>query len=107
MRKMMLPAAVLAATIALAPTTAPRAAEPIVVKIRNMHFVPDALAVAPGAPVPWVNEADMPHTVTTKDGAFRSAALDTNERFSHTFAGPGKGEYYYAIRDLMEGRRGV
>jgi plastocyanin len=106
MKNALLLAAALAAApaIAYAGAAAPLAANTTVVAIRNMHFTPDTLTIAAGTTVTWINKDEMPHTVTAKGGAFRSAALDTDERFSHIFAAPGDFIYFCTIHPLMVGR---
>ena len=101
--------AFLAATaLAFAPTLAgadvPGAAKPTIVTIRAMHFTPDRLTIVAGTTVIWVNEDDAPHTVTARNKAFRSAALDTKDRFAFTFAAPGEFAYYCTIHPFMTGR---
>jgi plastocyanin len=114
MRKFLLPlkaAAAAAALVAAVPTTAvagaavPAAAPgPVTIEIRDMHFMPPQLTIAAGTKVTWVNEDESPHTVTDKGLAFRSAALDTKDTFSHTFASPGEFTYFCTIHPMMVGK---
>ena len=62
------------------------------------------LTVAPGTTVTWVNEDDSPHTVTEQAKLFRSAALDTSDRFTYTFAQPGEFAYYCTLHPMMVGK---
>ena len=62
------------------------------------------LVVAPGTTVTWTNADDSPHTVREKDGKFKSAALDTDDKFSQTFAAPGEYEYFCSIHPYMTGK---
>ena len=39
-----------------------------------------------------------------KDGKFKSAALDTDDTFSQTFATPGEYEYFCSIHPYMTGK---
>ena len=55
------------------------------VKIANFTFEPPVLTVKVGTTVTWVNDDDIPHLVSEKDGKFRSSALDTDATFSQTF----------------------
>jgi amicyanin len=80
------------------------AAAPAAVQIDNFHFTPPSLVVAPGATVTWTNADDSPHTVREKDGKFKSAALDTDDTFSQTFAAPGEYEYFCTIHPYMTGK---
>jgi plastocyanin len=99
-----------AAALAVAPAPASAAdataavAASAVVEIRNMKFSPVTLTVTAGTEVTWVNEDDAPHTVTDKGKVFRSAALDTNDRFSHAFAAPGEFTYFCTFHPLMVGK---
>ena len=80
------------------------AANPAAVKIDNFNFTPPALVVAPGTTVTWTNADDSPHSVRDKDGKFKSAALDTDDKFSQTFAAPGEYEYFCSIHPRMVGK---
>ena len=48
------------------------------VKIANFTFEPPVLTVKVATTVAWVNDDDIPHLVSEKDGKFRSSALDTD-----------------------------
>ena len=60
------------------------------VKIANFTFEPAVLTVKVGTTVIWVNDDDIPHLVSEKDGKFRSSALDTGDKFSQTFSLPAR-----------------
>ncbi|MGB9400945.1 MAG: plastocyanin/azurin family copper-binding protein [Pseudolabrys sp.] len=45
----------------------------------------------------------MPHTVASQTQAFRSKALDTDDKFSFTFATPGTYPYFCALHPQMTG----
>ena len=75
-----------AAAIAVSPVSAAETE----VKIDNFTFNPQQITVKAGDTVTWVNHDDIPHTVTSKTMAFRSKAMDTDDKFSFTFATPGK-----------------
>ena len=46
----------------------------------------EASVVPVGTKVTWINHDDVPHTVVSTDKkTFVSPALDTDEKFSHTF----------------------
>ena len=74
------------------------------VKIANFTFDPPILTVKVGATVIWINADDIPHVVSEKDGKFRSSALDTDDKFSHTFSAAGTVEYFCAIHPHMTGK---
>ncbi len=77
--------------------------EPNQVQIDNFSFTPHTLTVQQGATVTWVNHDDVPHKVTSNDKKFASPALDTDEKFSHTFTAPGTYDYYCSIHPRMTG----
>ena len=106
MSKMLLIAAALAAApgVALAADAVTTATEPTVVEVHNMKFSPATLTVSAGTKVTWVNEDTTPHTVTDKGKVFRSAALDTKDSFSYTFASPGEFTYFCTIHPMMIGK---
>ena len=74
---------------------------PAEVKIDNFNFMPGDLTVAAGTTVTWVNHDDVPHTVRSTDGAIKSKALDTDDKFSMTFDKPGTYEYFCSIHPKM------
>src|SRR5580658_498064 len=74
------------------------------VKIDNFSFGPEALTVAVGTTVTWTNRDDIPHTVVSTDGVFKSKVLDTDEKFSYTFAKAGTFRYFCSIHPKMTGK---
>ena len=74
------------------------------VTVDNFRFDPDVRSVAPGTTITWTNRDDVPHTIVSADGAFRSPALDTGERFSHRFDEKGSFRYYCSIHPKMTAR---
>ena len=74
------------------------------VNIDNFAFVPATLTVTTGTTVTWKNDDDSPHRIGDKDGTFKSAALDTDDSFSHTFAAPGEYAYICTIHPYMAGK---
>jgi amicyanin len=74
------------------------------VKIANFTFEPPVLTMKVGTTVTWVNDDDIPHLVSEKDGKFRSSALDTNETFSQTFKDAGTIEYFCVLHPHMTGK---
>jgi Icc protein len=73
------------------------------VKIDNFAFTPGAIKVKPGTQVTWINNDDIPHTVDSTQGKFKSAALDTDQKFEFRFAEPGEYPYYCRIHPKMTG----
>jgi len=80
------------------------AASPATIKIDNFTLAPATLTVTAGTTVIWKNEDDSPHRIGDKNGAFKSAALDTDETFSYTFASPGEYPYICTIHPYMVGK---
>jgi plastocyanin len=79
----------------------PQQAATVEVKIDNFSFGPAALTIAPGTTVTWVNHDDIPHTVVSTDGLFKSKVLDTDEKFSFTFTKAGSYPYFCSIHPKM------
>ena len=73
------------------------------VKIDNFTFSPQQITVKAGTTVVWINHDDIPHTVVSKTLAFKSRALDTDDKFSFTFATPGTFPYFCALHPHMTG----
>src|SRR5437762_748413 len=74
------------------------------VKIDNFSFGPGTLTVPVGTTVTWTNRDDIPHTVVSTDGVFKSKVLDTDEKFSFTFSKPGTYPYFCSIHPKMTGK---
>ncbi len=75
------------------------------VRIDNFSFRPGQIIVAQGTKVTWINEDDIPHTVTdaATQRAFKSPALDTGEHFSQVFSKPGTYHYFCSLHPKMQG----
>jgi plastocyanin len=74
------------------------------VKIDNFSFGPQALTVPIGATVTWTNRDDIPHTVVSTDGMFKSKVRDTDEKFAYTFTKAGTYPYYCSVHPKMTGK---
>jgi plastocyanin len=88
------------------PAASARAAETevkIEVKIDNFAFAPQRIVVQAGTTVTWTNADDAPHTVVSTTKLFKSSALDTEDKFSFTFATPGNYEYFCSLHPHMTG----
>src|SRR5215831_14367242 len=83
-----------------AATAAPATVE---VKIDNFSFGPQSITVAVGTSVKWTNRDDIPHTVVSSEGVFKSRVLDTDETFSFTFSKAGSYPYFCSIHPKMTG----
>jgi plastocyanin len=95
-------AALMMGVVADMARAAPPAA-PASVTIGNFTFNSPTLTVKPGTTVTWTNADDIPHTVVSKDGVFKSKVLDTGDRFSFTFAKAGQFGYYCSLHPHMTG----
>jgi len=73
------------------------------VVIGNFTFKNPVVTVKPGTTVTWTNGDDIPHTVVSKDGVFKSKVLDTGDRFSFTFAKTGQFGYFCSLHPHMTG----
>jgi plastocyanin len=94
------------AVAATLPAASARAAETevkIEVKIDNFAFAPQRIVVQAGTTVTWTNADDAPHTVVSTTKLFKSSALDTEDKYSFTFATPGTYEYFCSLHPHMTG----
>jgi plastocyanin len=112
MRKSVSVAALIVATVfAFSATPSPRRVRAsassetqgsaVEVKIDNFVFGPQALTISAGTTVTWINHDDIPHTVVSSDGLFKSKVLDTDDQFSFTFSKPGTYPYFCSIHPKM------
>ena len=72
--------------------------------IDNFTFKPDTITVPVGTTVVWENDDNIVHTVVSRDGAFRSPALDTEDKFSFTFDKAGTFEYFCSLHPYMKAK---
>jgi plastocyanin len=72
--------------------------------IDNFTFKPDTITVPVGTTVVWENDDNIVHTVVSLDGAFRSPALDTEDKFSFTFDKAGTFEYFCSLHPYMKAK---
>ncbi len=93
----------LAAAIVFSLAMTPARAADSKVKIANFTFNPPQTTVKAGTSVTWTNEDDIPHTVTSTTLAFKSQALDTEQRYSFTFTTPGTYRYFCSLHPHMTG----
>jgi len=73
------------------------------VKIDNFSFGPQTVTVPVGATVTWTNRDDIPHTVVSTEGVFKSKVRDTDETFSYTFTKAGTYPYFCSVHPKMTG----
>jgi plastocyanin len=89
--------------IQVASTAAP-ASPSIEVKIDNFVFQPAELTIKAGTEVTWTNKDDIPHTVDSTEGKFKSSALDTDDKFQFRFTEPGEYLFYCRMHPKMTGK---
>ena len=77
-------------------------AEDTEVHIDNFVFEPAQLTVKAGTTDTWMNRDDIPHTVVCA-GKFRSKTMDTDDKFSFTFASAGEYKYFCSLHPHMTG----
>jgi plastocyanin len=73
------------------------------VKIDNFSFTPQTITVAAGTTITWTNRDDIPHTVVSNEGIFKSKVRDTDEKYSYTFTKAGTYGYFCSIHPKMTG----
>lgn len=74
------------------------------VKIDNFSFIPQTITVSVGTTVTWTNRDDIPHTVVSTEGVFKSKVRDTDETFSYTFDKAGTYPYFCSVHPKMTGK---
>jgi plastocyanin len=78
-------------------------AKNVEITIDNFSFAPGTFTVAVGTTVTWINHDDIPHTVVSTDGVFKSKVMDTDEKFSYTFTKAGSYPYFCSVHPKMTG----
>ena len=73
------------------------------VSIQDFFFSPANVSVPAGTTVTWVNEGNVPHTVTSDDGQFDSGVLMPGDSYTVMFKGQGTITYHCAIHPSMMG----
>ncbi|SFK74482.1 cupredoxin domain-containing protein [Methylocapsa palsarum] len=97
-------AAVLAVSMMMvAPCVPASRAADAEITIDNFSFHPDKLSVKAGTTIVFRNRDDIPHTVASAEGVFRSEALDTDDAFSFTFDKPGVYPFFCSLHPKMTG----
>jgi plastocyanin len=72
--------------------------------IGDFAFTPAAIRVPVGTKIVWQNTDDTAHSIVETTGKFRSAALDTEDKFSFTFDKAGSYEYFCGLHPQMKGK---
>ncbi|MFZ3169488.1 MAG: cupredoxin family copper-binding protein [Candidatus Methanoperedens sp.] len=71
------------------------------VNIKDFNFVPAIAEVPVGTTVTWVNDDNVPHTVTSVSGSFDSGSIDPGKTYSYKFDQAGTFEYSCTIHPTM------
>jgi plastocyanin len=71
------------------------------IDIQQFQYSLPALTVPVGTTVTWKNHDVEPHTVTSRQRAFGSAGLETDDVFAFRFETPGTYEYFCALHPFM------
>jgi plastocyanin len=76
------------------------------VQIDNYKFAPGDLTVPVGTPVTRVNHDEIPHTAAVADNprSFKSAGLETDDKFSFTLAKAATYTYFCSVHPYMTGK---
>src|SRR5829696_5734430 len=73
------------------------------VSIADNFFDVADITVEPGTTVYWLNEGQVPHTVTADDGSFDSGQLNPGDSYIVTFLGSGVVSYHCELHPEMVG----
>lgn len=79
------------------------ATPPVQVRVSLFGFTPWTRTVHAGTTVTWVNDDELPHTVTSADGFFASQAIASGESFSFRFDTPGTHTYFSGFQPHLMG----
>jgi plastocyanin len=100
-RLIYLAALALTVMVVIAPSAGAQGTTPV--SIQDFFFSPANVSVEPGTTVTWVNEGNVPHTVTSDDGQFDSGVLMPGDSYTVMFKGQGTITYHCAIHPSMTG----
>lgn len=79
----------------------PVQASSVEARIDNFSFSPQSIVVRAGTQITWTNRDDIPHTVVEEGKTFKSAVLDTDEKFTFRPTKPGTYKYFCSIHPKM------
>ncbi|VVB51397.1 Plastocyanin [uncultured archaeon] len=74
-------------------TTSARISTEQQINIKDFNFVPNIAEVPMGTTVTWVNDDNVPHTITSVSGSFDSGSLAPGKTYSYKFNQAGTFEY--------------
>ncbi|CAG0998183.1 MAG: plastocyanin/azurin family copper binding protein [Candidatus Methanoperedens nitroreducens] len=83
------------------PTTPAQTSTEQQVNIKDFNFVPATAEVPVGTTVTWINDDNVPHTVTSVSGSFDSGSIDAGKTYSYKFNQAGTFEYSCTIHPTM------
>jgi plastocyanin len=83
--------------------TAPASGNEVKMMMKDLAFTPGRLEIAAGTTVAWTNNDQLPHSVSTDDGAFDSGLLAAGAVWRHTFDTPGTYTYHCTPHPFMKG----
>jgi plastocyanin len=73
------------------------------IAIDGTAFEPREVTVSAGDTVEWINKDPFPHNVSSSAGAFRSGALQTDERWTYRATARGTFPYVCTLHPGMSG----
>lgn len=73
------------------------------VTMNGSAFQPESVSIAEGQTVQFLNDDDLPHTVTATDKAFDSGNIDAHKSWSYTFKKAGTYVYGCTYHAWMHG----
>ena len=103
MRKLIYLAALALVLIVVMAPSATAQGTTTTVSIQDFFFSPANVSVPAGTTVTWVNEGNVPHTVTSDDGQFDSGVLMPGDSYTVMFKGQGTITYHCMIHPSMTG----
>jgi len=86
---------------ALIGASANAAAPASTVNMTREAFAPEMLDVTVGTTITWINNDDMPHSVTANDGQFDSGPIQPGKRYQWTAKGAGTIAYHCIFHPSM------
>lgn len=71
----------------------------------DIYYLPPTITVVIGKnnTVTWINDDNVPHTVTADDGSFNSGNLNQGDSWTHVFTTPGTYPYHCDYHPWMHG----
>ena len=72
--------------------------------IEGMQFNPNALTIASGDTVDWVNKDIVPHTATSTSKEFNSAVIQSGGTWRHAFKKPTSIDYACSLHPTMKAK---